>query len=289
MIFLAAFVCAIIVAGASYASPYITVYLLQDALQKKNARAISTMVDFPAVKEGLKAVFLKHAVENAKSDANMNNGWAALGFMIGTAMINATIDTFVSPSGLEALYSGVPPSEVVASSQIPSTRLQPSEPDYQFGYNSFDSFVIKVKPRNEHATEPPNAVTFVLSRTGPFSWKVTSLEFQENTVSGRPNTQSSISTTQTSATLGEQIESEPSEYASNEFESTRMSSEQTVGSDNLDDINSQITDAYSRNDFAAAIPLYQRAINIIEKSGDRKALAEANKNYELLKKRVYHK
>jgi len=79
------------------ASPYISFWRFTAAVQARNATAISSRVDFPAVRASLK----KQLVARFANRANSHKRWSNL----GPTLIDAIIDAYVTPEGIAALLS----------------------------------------------------------------------------------------------------------------------------------------------------------------------------------------
>jgi hypothetical protein len=88
-------------ASAYYAYPQWTLKLLADAAGRRDADAIARHIDWPAVREDLKANLQLAVMDQFKGD---QSGFAAIGGLLGATMIDKTIDVLVSPAGLEKIY-----------------------------------------------------------------------------------------------------------------------------------------------------------------------------------------
>ncbi|HXZ10339.1 MAG TPA: DUF2939 domain-containing protein, partial [Paraburkholderia sp.] len=94
--------------GYAYASPYIALDRLKRAADARDAETVNQYVDFPALRVSLKeqvAGLITHRFE-----ANHGgNPLAAIGAMIGVALIGPLVDAYATPDGVAALLNGMPP------------------------------------------------------------------------------------------------------------------------------------------------------------------------------------
>jgi hypothetical protein len=151
--------------GLFYASPYLTLYQMYQAVEHRDAQAISSSVDFPAlrasVKENLQSVVLK---ETAKQNNPILN---LIGAALGSALADPVLDRMVTPEGVMALLEGQR-LQAGANDGEQSLSQKVEKVDVNARYESFNQFVVGVKPKGEDV--PP--VDVVLSREG-LGWKIT--------------------------------------------------------------------------------------------------------------------
>lgn len=159
-----------------YFTPHLAVSAMKSAAEAKDAAKLSDYVNFPAVKDSLKASF------NAKlaSEVPKNNGnpFGALGAALAVAFINPMIDALVTPESLAMMMKGEKPKPANNSVQSPSpeseivaSKSSESDDDTSMSYENFDRFVVTVKKKG--STEEP--VGLVFNRDGIFSWKLSAL------------------------------------------------------------------------------------------------------------------
>jgi Protein of unknown function (DUF2939) len=79
------------------ASPYFSFWRFTAAVQSRDPAAISTRVDFPAVRASLK----RQLVARFANRTSSHNRWSNL----GPTLIDAIIDAYVTPEGIAALLS----------------------------------------------------------------------------------------------------------------------------------------------------------------------------------------
>jgi len=94
--------------GFGYASPYIALNNLKRAADARDAETVNQYVDFPALRESLKQQVT--GLLTRRLDAHGNgNPFAAIGAMIGVALIGPLVDAYATPDGVAALLNGMPP------------------------------------------------------------------------------------------------------------------------------------------------------------------------------------
>ena len=79
------------------ASPYFSFWRFTTAIQSRDAAAISKRVDFPAVRASLK----KQLATRFAKQTSSHKRWSTL----GSTLIDAIIDAYVTPQGIAALLS----------------------------------------------------------------------------------------------------------------------------------------------------------------------------------------
>ncbi|CAD6515075.1 hypothetical protein LMG28727_01076 [Paraburkholderia kirstenboschensis] len=94
--------------GFAYASPYIALNNLKRAADARDAQTVNRYVDFPALRESLKQQVTGLLTRRLDSHGN-GNPLAAIGAMIGVALIGPLVDAYATPDGVAALLNGMPP------------------------------------------------------------------------------------------------------------------------------------------------------------------------------------
>lgn len=92
----------------AYASPYIALNRLKRAADARDAATVNEYVDFPALRESLKEQ-LGGLLRRRIGAESHGNPLAALGAMIGVALIGPLVDAYATPDGVAALLNGMPP------------------------------------------------------------------------------------------------------------------------------------------------------------------------------------
>lgn len=141
------------------ASPGLCLMRMSAAAQNKDASTFVSYIDFPKLRENLKADL------NAQMLANMSKspdtGFAAL---LGPTIINNMIDAYVTPAAAERMMAGdmkVNPS----GSGDRLTFSPPTEGAWEFAYTGINEFRVISNNRGEK-------IAFTLERSNLIFWKL---------------------------------------------------------------------------------------------------------------------
>jgi hypothetical protein len=145
-------------AAWAYVSPRLAAKRFRDAVVAGDANGLTAIVDFPALREHLKAD-LRAAV--TQRTANPNPLRAALGAELGGVVSDAAIERFVSPQGVIRLARYGSTQSSASSAQV-----------LGMGYQDLSDFGVTMGNAARHAQD---VVTFVFHRTG-LSWRLARLE-----------------------------------------------------------------------------------------------------------------
>ena len=150
---------------------------MRKAVQNNDAVYVSDHVDFPQLRESLKATFkTQMAKEVATSDAD---GFEAFGAALGAMMIGPMVDALVTPEGLIEMMQGkdlgeIAPASAGSNSGSSSTPANQAKMNVtKAGYENLSRFVVKVGEPSEE-----ESLSLVFSRHGLFSWKLARIRLQ---------------------------------------------------------------------------------------------------------------
>lgn len=168
-----------------YATPYLAFSAMKAAADKRDAQTLSDYVDYPAVRESLKATFKeKMAGDLVKGGANANP-FAALGMMLAGALVDTMVDAMITPQGLTSLMNAEQAAPKIESPSKPPPEPQTQTPPQQSkaeqsahetvitrryaGWNRFEISASK-------SDKPDDKVTMVMLRQGIASWKLSAID-----------------------------------------------------------------------------------------------------------------
>ncbi|WNC88321.1 DUF2939 domain-containing protein [Paraburkholderia sp. FT54] len=190
--------------GFAYASPYIALNNLKRAADARDAQTVNQYVDFPALRESLKQQVA--GLLTRRLDAHGNgNPLAAIGAMIGVALIGPLVDAYATPDGVAALLNGMPPRgdpgerppappaannppDAAATSPAPApaaptagnapngnaNAAPPQPPQTTAGYRGINEFVVTY----QHGAGDAH-YSAIFQREGAFTWKLAAVNLNE--------------------------------------------------------------------------------------------------------------
>ncbi|MGK5080095.1 DUF2939 domain-containing protein [Janthinobacterium sp. HLX7-2] len=166
----AASVAAIAIAASAYASPYYALHQIKTALAERNADALATHVDFPALRSNVKSQLEAAMANSIQAATGSDNPIAALGQSIASAMLGKMVDAMVSPAGVVALInkSAISP-QPAADAGAPADGAQ-KKTGYAAGYAGLNKFVVRAKDGGGKEG------ALVLQRHGVWGWKLSGIE-----------------------------------------------------------------------------------------------------------------
>lgn len=155
--------------GWYVASPYITLHQMRSAAESRDAEELSEHIDFPAVKESLKASFSARMIAEAAKSPD-DNPFAGAGAALAIAMIGPMIDSLITPQAIALMMKGEKPNR-------PQTDAEPKsasedEPEVSSGYTGINTFEVDVSSKSD----PDAKISLRFKRHGLFSWKLTSID-----------------------------------------------------------------------------------------------------------------
>ncbi|AOY93282.1 hypothetical protein BKK79_16835 [Cupriavidus sp. USMAA2-4] len=134
--------------ASSYASPYWTLRQMHAAIKAHDAQAFSRYVDYPALRESLKAQALLSLQQRLGLSGASEAPLAGVGRLLGMAMVGTVIDAMVSPAGAMALMArgeaGAPteppaqPGPAVTPDDGQATRPARESLRYDVSYRAWD-------------------------------------------------------------------------------------------------------------------------------------------------------
>jgi DUF2939 family protein len=142
-----------------FESPAWTLKGIKDAAQSHDADALNAYIDYPALRESLKAELMVRMAAEARKD---KSGFGALGMAFGSAVLGPVIDGLVSPAGMRAALLATRHENAPTAA---STLHLPEEP--VIVRRNFSEFVVTAKDR-------PNS-GLVFKRHG-ISWMLSGVE-----------------------------------------------------------------------------------------------------------------
>lgn len=140
-----------------WASPYLFLRSLQAAILQGDKVRLERLVDFPRLREGLKAQLQAKLLQEVQKEAE-TNPFAGLGYLLAAGLVDPLADLLVSPEGLAALGTGAEPGEA-PKEEVKRWRLK---------YQGFQTAYLY------HPHDPQSRL--YLERQGLWGWRVVRME-----------------------------------------------------------------------------------------------------------------
>lgn len=159
----------IIAAGVTWylASPGWTLHQMKAAADANDADTLNSYIDYPTLREDLKAEVREQMIAEAKKD---KSGFGGLGVAIGTAVIGPVIDGLITPAGVRAaLIAKRDQPQAKAAPGAASTLRLPDDP--VIARRGFSEFLVSSK------LHPKSGLVF--KRHG-LSWKLSGVDLPPN-------------------------------------------------------------------------------------------------------------
>ncbi len=158
---------ATIAAALLYATPYITLHQIHSAIERKDAAAVAEHVDFPALRESLKAQVLAKMQSEMDRSAIKDNPFAGLGQMLARGLVDQFTEALVSPEGvmlmLENGKPGKPADVAAAGAGIPSGESEKPRKKLSVDYQGWSKVFVHAKGESGG---------FIFQRDGLVKWKL---------------------------------------------------------------------------------------------------------------------
>ncbi len=94
----------VVICGYLYASPYIAINNIKNAAQVGDSEKVSKYIDYPSVRQSFKDQM--NAMMMKEMATHKDDGFAALGAMLASTMVDKMIDGFVTPEGMTMMMQG---------------------------------------------------------------------------------------------------------------------------------------------------------------------------------------
>lgn len=159
----------LLVGGWLFATPYIAASSMESAIESQDAEKISKYVDFPALKENIKASINEAVLEEA-AKAGKNDVASQMGAAMAAAFIGPMVDAMISPQGLAMMVGskskpGEPPKKTASIKDNPDTKITQ-------GYKDFNTFGVDITDKPSNKT-----ISLIFKRSEIYQWKLSAAVF----------------------------------------------------------------------------------------------------------------
>jgi hypothetical protein len=152
------------------ASPYLALYNFVTALKSGDPVALQERVSWADVRQGFKEDLSAMLAEKAAKDPKLrDNPFGGLAVMLGSAIVDRAIDTYVTPRGLAALIQRGKLAPVgTAGGRSPTAEQSVRGPIVRWAFfNGLTSFLLVLENENDK-----NAPLKMVMNFREFSWKI---------------------------------------------------------------------------------------------------------------------
>lgn len=152
------------------AGPFMTVNAIREAIQAEDTAALAQHVDFPALRQNLRAQVEDYLARRAGPEMQ-DNPWGAIALGLANSAIGGTVDALATPAGIGAVLQGRGLLHRISGGGIDSNdslaHTAPPDPlqDARYRFESPSRFTATVHSRDG------DPVVFVLHRRG-LRWKL---------------------------------------------------------------------------------------------------------------------
>ncbi|MBK9442970.1 MAG: DUF2939 domain-containing protein [Comamonadaceae bacterium] len=151
---------------------------MQAAAKAQDADGFNDHVDYPKLRESLKGQFSAILAEKMGNTTDSGNPFAALGSMLGLAVVDKFVDAMVRPEMvMKGMQNGQFGPKAQQSSGDAGDSSQPSnakegKPRWTYERKGFDKLIAYSK---DEAETNEKKVGLVFERSGFFNWKLTEI------------------------------------------------------------------------------------------------------------------
>ncbi len=170
--------CLVAVGAYWYASPYLAIRQIQAAAQAGDAQALNERVDYPRLRDSLKAQ-MSAMVADKLGKPDSNNPFAALGGVLGLAVVDTVVDAMVRPDvvmmGLRSgKFAAAPKATGGGGEAAPGAAPapQPQADAWVYERQGLDRLVAY---RSRNGAADVSGASLVFERSGFANWKLSDI------------------------------------------------------------------------------------------------------------------
>lgn len=157
---------------AYLASPVFAVRSLINAARTGDEARLERLVDFPAVRDDLKAQLNAQLVRRLRDDPEMrDNPLAGLGLVLAPSLVSGVVDAFVTPQAIAAMVQTAEAPDIIGREGDVALEPPPErEKDIRigYGYRGLNRFAGTLTDRDR----PHQRIDLIMERRGVFGWKL---------------------------------------------------------------------------------------------------------------------
>jgi len=160
------------------ASPVLAAQALIRAAKAGDADKIERLVDFPALRESLKAELSAELAAHMRRDPRIESDLGGLGLILAPMLLSGAVDAVVTPEVVAQMVT-------TAEAPDPTVRDQPEPGDatdegddihQSWGYRDLNTFAVTLTDRDH----PDQRLALIMERRGLFTWKLAAVDIQND-------------------------------------------------------------------------------------------------------------
>lgn len=164
---------AVVFLGAYAVSPVFAARALVADAKAGDVQGLERRVDFPAVREDLKAQ-LQDRARRELGDDRLSGSLAGLGILLAPTVIDMAVDAVVTPQAIATIVrtaEAPKPEDALRGREAPPqpSESEGSDTEVRYSYRDLNTFGARVFD----PAEPDQSVDLVMSRQGLFNWRLT--------------------------------------------------------------------------------------------------------------------
>jgi FKBP-type peptidyl-prolyl cis-trans isomerase len=155
------------IGGYIVAGPWLALRGIADAVNSRDADALSSYVDFTSLQQGL-TTQLNGAFVRSTTTELKDNPFGGLGIALATSMIDPIVRAWVSPQGIAAMFAGSKPGTTNPQDGELARFQIPDESSYH--YDGLSRFILTVPSKDKTL----GAFQLIFRRNG-LSWRLSGI------------------------------------------------------------------------------------------------------------------
>ena len=166
----------LLLAGYYFASPFLAMRSFSAAIKAQDQKRLERLVDFPAVREGLKTDLDGQVSARLQTDRKLrDSSLGALGALFAPMLVDKAIDSVVTPKGIVKLAGKDLMGAGDQGDEGDGSGAKPRSEKVTYRYASLNRFEI-IQPR------PQGVITWVLARQNVFGWKLVKIDLPDDLI-----------------------------------------------------------------------------------------------------------
>lgn len=170
--------------AAYFVSPIIALHGLTTAAKAGDRAKLERGVDFPAVRESLKAQLKAVMTRSVAEDPKLrDNPFAALGQMLLVGVIDKAVDAYATPDAIAEMVATNKAPEHISTDTPPPPPIEQPKPkaksttEAHYAYQGLNHFHATYRDKTD---QPGEELGLVMERRGLFTWKLVKIELPAN-------------------------------------------------------------------------------------------------------------